>query len=288
MFGPAIIVFREVLEAALIIAVVLTASRGIRGRGWWVSSGVAGGVIGACVVAYFADVLAGAFQGRGQDLLNAGIMFVAVGMLAWHNIWMSGHGRRLAQEVRAVGHDVSVGAKPLSVLALVALLAVLREGSETVLFLYAMASGSGAGFGTVAAGAAVGLAGGAAVGGLLYAGLLRIPVGAFFSVTGWLILLLAAGLAAGGAQFLAQAGLLPELTPQLWNTSHLLSQQGTVGTVLHILIGYNDRPSGIQGVFYLATLLAVGGGMIAVRRGTGGKARLSDESGTGAQPEPAE
>src|SRR5215471_7121487 len=119
MLGAAIIVFREVLEAALIIGIVLAA-----------------GVVVAGLVALFAAEIAAAAAGIGQELLNAVILLLAVGMLGWHNVWMSRHGRELAATARQVGDAVISGARPLYVLAVVVGLAVLREGSETVLFLY--------------------------------------------------------------------------------------------------------------------------------------------------------
>src|SRR5512146_506558 len=153
MLGSAIIVFREVLEAALIVAVVMGASRGARQRGRWVMAGIALGIIGACVVAIFAGRISDAAEGRGQELLNATVLLAAVGMLAWHNVWMSAHGSRLAGEMRRLGHDVGVGAKPLSAMLVVTALAVLREGSETVLFLYGLLAG-GAGRSALLAGGA--------------------------------------------------------------------------------------------------------------------------------------
>lgn len=256
MFGAALIVFREVLEAALIVAIVMGATRGVAGRGRWVSGGIVLGVAGAMVVAAFAGAIADAVEGRGQELLNAGVLLAAVGMLAWHNVWMSGHGRKLAAQLKQVGRDVSVGVKPLSALALVTLFAVLREGAETVLFLYGLMA-TGAGHLALLAGGLMGLCGGAALGWVLYRGLLAIPIGQFMTTVGWLILLLAAGLAANAAAFLNQAGLIPALAPQVWDTSHIISQESWLGTLLHILVGYNDRPMGIQLVFYITTLTII-------------------------------
>jgi high-affinity iron transporter len=253
MLGSALIVFREVLEAALIVAIVMGATRGVAGRGRWVAAGISGGVLGAVVVAVFAGSIADAVDGRGQELLNASVLLIAVAMLAWHNVWMSAHGRALAHEMKQVGHDVRVGSKPLSALALVTLLAVLREGSETVLFLYGLTA-SGTHAPMLALGGVLGLAAGVGLGWLLYRGMLSLPIGHFFSFTGWLVLLLAAGLAANAAAFLNQAGLLPALSPEVWDSSWILSQQSGLGTLLHILIGYNDRPMGIQLMFYLLTL----------------------------------
>src|SRR5215469_9726375 len=153
MLGTAIIVFREVLEAALIVGIVLAASAGAPRRGRWVSSGIAAGVLGACLVAGFAARIAAAVSGIGQELFNATILLLAVGMLGWHNIWMSRHGRELTAAARAVGDAVISGARPLYALAVVVGLAVLREGSETVLFLYGIAAAGAVAAGSLIAGA---------------------------------------------------------------------------------------------------------------------------------------
>ena len=260
MLGSAVIVFREVLEAALIVAIVMGASRGVAMRGRWVGGGIVLGILGAVFVAFFAGTIADAVEGRGQEILNASILLAAVLMLAWHNIWMSAHGRKLASEMARLGHDVGVGVRPLSAMLVVTALAVLREGAETVLFLYGLGA-SGTNQAAMLAGGFAGLAGGVVVGVLLYQGLLRIPLRHFFSVTSWIVLLLAAGLAANAAGYLNQAGLLPALAPEVWDTSAILSQNGMIGELLHILVGYNDRPSGIQLVFYIATLLSIFAGM---------------------------
>jgi high-affinity iron transporter len=256
MLGSALIVFREVLEAALIIAIVLGATRGVAGRGRWVSIGIFVGMLGAVMVAVFAGTISSALDGRGQELLNAAVLLAAVGMLAWHNIWMSAHGRELATQMQKVGHDVIVGSKPLSALAMVTLFAVLREGSETVLFMYSL-SASGAQGVPLLLGGLLGLIAGALLGFIIYRGLLVMPIGHFFTFTGWLVLLLAAGLAANAAGYLNQAGLLPAISMQVWDSGWLLRQDSWLGTLLHILIGYNDRPMGIQVVFYGLTLASI-------------------------------
>jgi high-affinity iron transporter len=259
MLATAIIVFREVLEAALVVGIVLAASRGVPRRAVWVGGGVAAGVLGAAVVAAGADAIAAAVNGVGQELFNAAILFTAVAMLGWHNIWMSRHGRELAAAAATLGKAVAGGSRPLYALALVVGIAVLREGSEIVLFLYGIAVASGAGATGMLAGGLLGLAGGVAIGALIYLGLLAIPLRRLFTVTSWLILLLAAGMASQGAAFLMQANLLPALGNNVWNTSSLLSENSPLGFLLHVLIGYSAQPAGIQVVFYLATLLIIGG-----------------------------
>jgi len=256
--STALIVFREVLEAALVVGIVMAGSKGAPGRGLWVGSGILAGVAGACVVAAFAGVIQNAAAGIGQELLNAGILFAAVAMLGWHCIWMGRHGREIAQHVSAVSRAVVAGSRPLYALGIVVGLAVLREGSEVVLFLYGIAAGGGAGASAMLGGGAVGLAGGAAVGVAIYAGLMRIPMRYLFAVTTWMIILLAAGMASQGAGFLVQADLLPALGRTLWDTSGILSERGVLGRVLHTLVGYDAKPSGIQLLFYATTLLIIG------------------------------
>src|SRR5215472_17483052 len=167
MLPTAIIVFREVLEAALIVGIVLAASRGAAGRGVWVSGGIAAGILGACLVAGFAATISEAAQGMGQELFNAAILFAAVGMLGWHNIWMQRHGRELAQNATAVGRAVLAGARPLYALAIVVGIAVLREGSEVVLFLYSIAVAGGSSASSMLAGGALGLAAGIVAGAVI-------------------------------------------------------------------------------------------------------------------------
>ncbi len=259
MLPTAIIVFREVLEAALIVGIVMAASRGAPGRDLWVLGGIVGGVLGALGVAAGAGAISAAAAGIGQELFDATILFAAVGMLGWHNIWMSRHGRDLAAHAVQLGAAVRSGAEPLWALAFAVALAVLREGSEAVLFLYGIALAGQGGAVAMAIGGAVGLALGVTAGTAIYWGLVSIPMRHLFTVTSWLVLLLAAGLASQGAAFLTQADLLPPLGSNLWDTSFLLSDHSLLGRILHTLIGYTARPAGIQLVFYLATLLIIGG-----------------------------
>src|SRR4051812_50038275 len=113
MLATAIIVFREVLEAALIVGIVLAASRGIAYRGAWIAGGIAAGMIGATLVAAGAETIASAAAGMGQELFNAAILLAAVVMLGWHNIWMTTHGRGMAGAAHRLGAGGGGGGGPL-------------------------------------------------------------------------------------------------------------------------------------------------------------------------------
>ena len=256
MLGALIIVFREVIEAGLIVGIVMAATRGVVGRGRWISIGIAAGLLGATVVAIFAGAISQAFEGAGQELFNATVLGIAVVMLMWHNAWMARHGREIATEMRNIGTAVSEGAKPLTALAIVIGLAVLREGSEVVLFLYGIFA-SGTSGAALLVGGLLGIAAGAAFTALTYAGLLAIPSRYIFSVTSWLIALLAAGMAAQAVQFLSNAGVIVALDRTVWDTSWLLSEVSIPGKLLHTLIGYTERPTELQLMTYIATLFAM-------------------------------
>jgi high-affinity iron transporter len=173
---------------------------------------------------------------------------------------MASHGKELALQMKSVGSAVQAGARPLSALMIVVTIAVLREGSEVVLFLYGQAA-SGAGLIDIAGGIALGVIGGVGIGFLLYFGLLGIPMRYFFSATNWLMLLLAAGLASQAAGFLIQADVLPAFGNRVWDTSALLSNSSLIGKTLHTLIGYDAQPAGMQLLFYAVTAVAIALGM---------------------------
>ena len=266
MLAALVIVFREMIEAGLIVGIVLAASRGVRGRWRMVGGGIAGGVLGACVLAAFAGELASLFEGSGQELLQVTVLLAAVAMLTWHNVWMSSHGREMARQLRDVGRGVSAGERPPMALAIVVGIAVLREGSEVVLFLYGVLASGGSTAAGVAAGGALGVAAGGLVAALMYGGLLAIPAHRLFSATSWLITLLAAGMAAQAASFLQQGGFVDVWGTPLWNTSWLLSDGSIAGRLAHTLVGYTDQPDGLQLAAWAATIAIIWSLGRAVRR----------------------
>jgi high-affinity iron transporter len=274
MLAVAVIVFREVLEAALVVGIVLAASRGVPRRGKWVASGIAAGVIGAMVVAAFTDEIASAVDGIGQEIFNATVLFGAVLMLGWHNVWMSRHAREHVVEAKRIGSEVLSGSRPLYALAILCGLAVGREGSEIVLFVYGIIAAQGGTAASLLAGGVIGLIVGVAMGAALYAGLVTIPMRHLFAVTSWMILLLAAGMASQGAAFLLQADLVPPLG-NLWDTSQILPEKSLIGQALHALVGYVARPTGIQLVFYVATLVLIASLMRLFGRAPQGPSRAS-------------
>jgi high-affinity iron transporter len=265
MLATLLLVFREVLEAALIVSIAAAATRGVAGRARWITAGLIMGLVGALLVAAFAGVIADGMSGMGQEWFNAMVLLAAACMIGWHVIWMARHGRELAEQMQTMGAQVTSGQRPLTALMIVVALAVLREGSEVVLFGYGLLAG-GSSSTALFVGGMLGLAAGIVVGFAMYFGLLKIPMRHFFNATNGLLVLLAAGLVASAAGYLVQADALPVLAETLWDSSWLLSDSSVLGQTLHILMGYTAQPSGIQMLVYLGTVMVLLTGMRISRK----------------------
>ncbi len=261
MAGALIIVLREVIEAGLIVGIVLAATRTLPSRGRYVAGGILAGLLGAALVAAFAGALTNALAGVGQEVFNAAILGLAVIMLGWHNVWMARHGRQIGEDMHQLGREVVSGSRSLSALAIVVAVAVLREGSEVVLFLYGVVISSGELGLSLVLGSSLGLLLGAGISALTYNGLAVIPTRHLFKVTSVLIGFMAAGMAAQSVAFLEQADIATELGDAVWNTSSLLADNSIAGRVLHTLLGYTGKPTELQLVVYIATLGTIFGVM---------------------------
>jgi high-affinity iron transporter len=264
MLAIALIVFRETLEAALFIGIVAAATRGVAGRGRWLSTGVVAGLAGSLAIAAMAGEISELAEGVGQDLVNAGILLVAFLMLGWHIIWASRHGMQAAGEARELGRSLKEDGGTPWALTIAIAMSVLREGAETVLFVGGYIVGNGSqqlGPSGALLGCAFGIVSGAVLGGVLYLGLSRIPVRRLFAVTNAMILLLAAAMAGQLARALSQAGILNGFAAPVWNTADVLPTSSAFGALLHALVGYDAQPSGMQLIFYVAGMLLIIAGM---------------------------
>lgn len=254
MLAVALVFFREVLEAALVIGILAAATVGVARRSRWLAAGVAAGLLGSVLVALSAEALVAAAEGMGQELFNAGVLLAAVVMLSWHTVWMARHGRELSAALGKVGTEVASGARGLGALAGVVALAVLREGAEVVLILQGLLASGSTSSTSMLAGGAAGVVAGAGTGFALFRGLKLIPTRWLFSATSCLIALLAAGMASHAVAFLVQSGHVSVLLETAWDTSALISDQGVAGQVLAAMVGYTATPMWIQVAAYATTV----------------------------------
>ena len=255
MFSYAIIVFREVLEIALVMGILMAATAGLTGRKRWIWTGIGLGILGSLVVALFAGAISEAMEGMGQEVFNASILLLAAFLIGWTVIWMRRHGRELAAQAKAAGRAVIDGEKPMHTLTVVIALAVLRDGSELVMLTHGVVA-AGEKVAALIGGSAIGLIGGIAIGFGIYYGLIRVAMHWIFSITSWMLILLAAGMVSQAVEYLSAAGYVPEVIASVWDTSHFIAQNSFCGQILHTLMGYCERPSAMQLICYLATVAA--------------------------------
>jgi high-affinity iron transporter len=254
--GAALVtVLREGLEAALIVGIVLAylAKTGNRDgfRAIWAGTAAAVAVsllTGACLF-----LTAGELEGRAEEIFEGVAMLSAAAVLTWMIFWMR---RRAASVKRSLEARIegAVAAGSAAGLAAVVFLAVVREGWETALFVFAISESSTPA--ATAAGSVLGLALAVVLGAALYGGSRRLDLRRFFTVTGVFLIVLAAGLAARGTHELQEARLLPEPVEHIWNTNRGLDESSTVGALLQALAGYDGDPSLLEFGVWLAFLVA--------------------------------
>lgn len=253
MLSTAIVIFREILEIALILSVVAAATKGMIGRNRLILSGLGLGFMGSLTVAVFAQKIADAAEGMGQELFNAAILLTASAVIGWTVLWMAKHAKEFSAHIKNIGKGVMEGSLPTYSLIAVIALAMLREGTEIVLFTHGMIA-SGQAISSILIGSTLGLVSGSLVGAALYLGLISFSPKYIFKVTSWLLIFLCAGMSATAAKFLVSAGWFPGLSDQVWDSSALLSDSGILGETLGALFGYTARPAELQIVFYVITL----------------------------------
>ena len=256
MCSIAIVIFREVLEIALILGVLLAATKGLPKRSPWVWMGLVLGIAGSVIIAIFADAIAQAGQGMGQEVMNAVILLIAAFLIGWTVLWMTRYGRELTKHFKQVGQAVIHGRSPMYTLAVVVALSVLREGAEIVMFIYsAIVTGTKAYH--LVTGGLFGMCAGVAVGMAIYYGLMKVPTRQIFTVTSWLLIFLVGGMVAQAFGYLTAAGHMPDIIPAVWDTSWIITEDSLLGKIMHTLIGYTQRPSGMQLLAYVLTIMGM-------------------------------
>jgi high-affinity iron transporter len=248
-----LIMWRETLEAALIVGILVTylSRSGQRAGLRYVWFGAASAVLAALGCAAVSRGAVTLLDPDTQELLQAGILFVAVGVLSWMVVWMNRRGQGIRGDLHRKAARALEGGRMFG-LAVIAFVAVFREGVETVLFLWGVAAERG---GSAAGLLVAGLAGGGLAVGtawLFFRGFAFLKLQTFFRVTGALLLVVAAGLLTSGVNKLIALDYLSPIVPQVWNTSWLIRDGSPLGAVLSALVGYRSRPSLLEVLAFVA------------------------------------
>jgi high-affinity iron transporter len=252
--GAALLTAREGLEASLLVGIVLAylAKTGNRDafRVIWAGTAAAIAVSIACGAALFFTV--GELEGRAEEIFEGVAMLSAVAVLTWMIFWMRKQAASIKKELEAKLAGALAAGSAVG-LASVVFFAVLREGWETALFLFAISESSSPL--STGVGAVVGLVVSITLGIGLYMGSRRLNLRQFFTATGILLIVFAAGLLAHGAHEFQEAGLLPITVEHVWNTNAVLSEASRLGEFLTALFGYDGDPSLLEVAAWASYLL---------------------------------
>ena len=262
MVAAVLLAFREGLEAALILGIVLGVLRRVGRREQeklvWLGSGLA--VALSLAVGLVLYAVGASFEGRAEEVFEGAAMLLAAGVLTWMIFWMNRQGRAIQTELERDVQRATAGEGSWAIFSL-AFLAVFREGIELALFLLAAAFTASAS--AVVVGGVVGLAAAAVAGWLVFATTTRLNVQAFFRVTSVLLIFVAAGMVAYGVHELNEAGIIPAVVEHVWDMNGILDDNSGIGQVLKTLFGYNGNPSLTEVVAYIGYWVVV---LLALRR----------------------
>lgn len=263
MIASFLITFRETLEAALIVGIVLSFLVRIKQTKYnnVVYMGIGSGIVASIVGALIFNRISGGFTGRTEYIFEGVTMLIGALLLTTMILWMMKQ-KHVAKEIE---EKVAKGIAKTSKVSLFLLvfIAVLREGIETVIFLGAASFVS---TDNTIVGALIGIVMAILLGYLIFVGSMRINIKKFFNITSILLILFAAGLVAHGVHEFQEAKIIPTITEHVWDINPeinsddsypSLHEKGAVGSILKGLFGYNGNPSLIEVLSYIFYLILV-------------------------------
>jgi len=263
MIPSFIITFREALEAALIIGIILSFLSRTNQTKYnnIVYLGVVSGVVGSIIGAFLFNHIAGGFSGIAEQIFEGFTMLIGAVLLTTMILWMMKQ-KHVAEELEAKVSTEITEAHKLGLFSLV-FIAIFREGIETVIFLEASSFISEK---NTIIGAVLGIVAAIFLGYVLFVGSMKINLKKFFNVTSILLILFAAGLVAHGVHELQEAGIIPVVIEHIWDinptvnpdgTYSVVHEKGLIGSIFVSLFGYNGNPSLLEALSYFAYLFLV-------------------------------
>lgn len=249
MIESFLIVFRESLEAALIVGIVMAflKKNQLQKYNYLILTSIAAALGASLLGAYLFSLLEGGFTGFAEELFEGITMIVAAGFLTYMIVWLyQQKNAKKALEEKLMKHVDGVHKASLFFLVF---FAILREGIETVLFMNAVAFSSGQ---VAITGGFLGLLAALIVGYLLFVVEIKLPIKKFFQFSGVLLIFFAAGLLAHGVHELQEAGLIPIVMEHLYDINFIFNEKSTLGEFAKGVFGYNGNPSLIEVISYLA------------------------------------
>jgi len=256
MIASFLITLREGIEAALILAIILSYLKKVNANQLLkpVYYGVGAGVLGSIGVGSLFLVLSFEFVGRAEQIFEGSTMFLAAAILTTMILWMGRNSKSYSDDLKRKVQAALSGKETLG-LVILAFVSILREGIETVLFL-GSASFTDKGAQTIVGGT-FGLLLALLIGLAIIRYSVRLDLRSFFNVTGFFLILFAAGLVALGLGEFQEAGIVPPVIAHVWDTNSIVNDQSEFGKILTALFGYSGSPSVVQVIGYVGYWLIV-------------------------------
>ena len=261
MFKIAVVVFRECLEIAFLFGVIMAVTRPVKNSRPYIILGSVVGVVLAATFALFARKVSHIFGGLGDEIFDSSVILLTSAMISWTVVWMQGYTRKIKKDLGKLSDKITTGATSQFMLVVVVATAILREGTEIILFVYTISSAEKIEATNYIIGLGIGSFAGLAVGSVLYLGLIKYAGKYIFTISTVLLTLIAAGLSAQAAGILTSSGIIESFNVQLWDSSWLVEDRSFIGKILNITTGYASKPNGLQIIFYLATIGLITGMM---------------------------
>lgn len=255
MYKIAIVVFRESLEIALLLGIILAATKSISNSRIYVILGSLIGVVLAAIFALFTKFVTVSYGGLGDEMFDATVVLLTAAIISWTVVWMQGYTKKIHQDFSRLTKNINAGFTSHFIIVAVVAMAILREGAEIILFVYSISSIGKASVNEYIVGLGIGIFSGLSVGTIIYCGLIKYAGRYIFKITTILLTLIAAGLASEAAGIFTSSGIIEACSDQLWDTSWLVSNESVLGKLLNIIVGYDSKPNGMQIIFYLSTIL---------------------------------
>lgn len=254
MFPISVIIFREVLEIALILAAVISSTEGLAKRNIAIITGCITGAAASSILALTIHKLNTAFDGMGQEYFLATILFTASIMMAWTVLWMRRHASTLKGKIHQAATHSPL---PLITLSVIIAIAILREGFEIILFTYGHIQTNAISWIDIITGSIMGLTAGSLLGYTWYRGMITFAGRHVFTITSILLVFMAAGMASQGLHMLIAADSFHLFTAPLWDSTWLLKDGSMVAKMAKSLFGYQARPTLAEVLMYAIFLIVV-------------------------------
>ena len=255
MFKIAIIIFRECLEIALLLGIILASTRHIQNSRIYIITGAMIGTVLASLFAFFVRTVNAAYGTEGDEIFDSCVILLATLIISWTVVWMQGYTQKIKNNLGKLSEKIT--AKTASKMLLIAIVAatILREGAEIILLVYSVVSTASLSAREYIMSLAIGSVSGFIVGTIIYTGLIKLPEKYIFKVCTILLILIAAGLAAEAAGILTSVGVIEVYRETVWDTSWLVDNNSITGKLLRITIGYDSKPNRMQLIFYFSTII---------------------------------